>query len=88
VIRTNLTRYAPSEWVTDAFFAVASLVGVKTVAQGAATQCYAAVHPDAAKSPGAYFMNSNVAKSRADADDPALAARLWEVSEEIVAGLP
>ena len=47
-----------------------------------------AVHPAVAGISGAYFADCNVAKARADADDPALARRLWEVSEAIVAGLP
>jgi hypothetical protein len=52
-----------------------------------ATQCYVAVNPGAVKTSGAYFADCNVAAPRADANDPALAAKLWEVSEKIVAGL-
>jgi hypothetical protein len=37
---------------------------------------------------GEYFADSNIKATRADANDPALAAKLWEVSEKIVAGLP
>jgi WW domain-containing oxidoreductase len=36
---------------------------------------------------GAYFANCNVAVPRSDANDPALAAKLWEVSGRIVAEL-
>ena len=46
------------------------------------------MHPAVATTSGAYFADSNVARPRADADDAALAAKLWEVSEKIVAGLP
>ena len=55
--------------------------------QGAATQCYVAANPKAAGVSGEYWADANIAKSRAEADDPALAAKLWEVSEKIVAGL-
>lgn len=88
VIRTNIIRHVPATWLVDLIFGIATLVGLKTVPQGAATQCYAAVHPDAAAISGAYLRDSNVAEPRADANDPALAAKLWEVSEKIVAGLP
>ena len=56
--------------------------------QGAATEVFVAVHPSVATTSGAYFADCNVARPRADADDPALARRLWEVTEKIVAGLP
>ena len=61
---------------------------LKSVPQGAATEVYVAVHPAVATTSGAYFADCNVARPRPDADDPALAAKLWEVSEKIVAGLP
>jgi hypothetical protein len=44
-----------------------------------------AVHPAAAAISGKYWADCNVASSRADGDDPALAKRLWEVSEAIAA---
>ncbi len=86
VIMSNLWRHVPG----IASFAM-GLVGplvLKTAAQGAATQVYVAVHPAVAASSGAYFADCNVARPRADADDPAAARRLWEVTEKIVAGLP
>ena len=70
---------------------VFGLVGplvLKSVPQGAATEVYAAVHPAVAGTTGAYFADCNVARPRPDAEDPALARRLWEVTEKIVAGLP
>jgi len=68
-------------------FAVASPLGLKSIPEGAATQCYLAVNPGAAGVSGEYFSHCNVAKCRADANDPALAKRLWQRTEEIVAAL-
>lgn len=88
VINTNLSRHigipAPVEKVG---FAIANALVLKTIPQGAATECYVAANPAAASISGAYFADSNVKEPRADATDPALAKRLWETSETIVAGL-
>jgi len=86
VIRTNLGRHMNP--VARVVFAAAGPLALKSVPQGAATEVYVAVHPGAAKVSGAYFADCNVAAPRADADDAALAARLWKASEEIVARLP
>lgn len=90
VIRTNLVRQltipAP---ILNAGLGLLTLLAFKTVPQGAATTCYAAAHPGAAALNGEYLVDSNVARPSAPgATDPALAARLWQVSEEIVAKLP
>ena len=55
----------------------------KTIPEGAATSCYVAASPLVEGVSGQYFSDCNIAKPRADADDPALAARLWELSETI-----
>jgi WW domain-containing oxidoreductase len=55
----------------------------KTIPEGAATSCYVAVNPKAANFSGQYFSDCNIAKPRAEADDPVLAARLWQLSEQI-----
>jgi len=86
VIRTNLGRHMSP--VAYALFGMVGPLFLKDAAQGAATQTWAAVHPGAAGVSGAYLADCNVAPCRADADDPALAARLWTVTEEIVARLP
>jgi hypothetical protein len=65
---------------------VAPLV-FKSIAQGAATQCYVATSPKVAGVTGEYFADSNVAESTPISRDPALAARLWEETERIVSGL-
>lgn len=59
----------------------------KTVPEGAATSCYVAANPSAASLNGEYFSDCNIARPRPDANDTALAARLWELSEQIVAGV-
>lgn len=86
VIRTNLGRHMNP--VMNFLFGVVGPLFLKTVEQGAATEVFAATHPSLAQVSGQYFADCNVARSRADGDDAALAKRLWEVSEKIVAGLP
>jgi WW domain-containing oxidoreductase len=85
VIRTNLGRHMGP--LAFAGMALVNPLFLKSIAEGAATQCYVAVHPDAARASGQYFADCNVAKPRRDADDPVLAARLWETSERIAAEL-
>ncbi len=63
-------------------------LALKSVQQGAATEVYAATHPQLANVSGEYLADCNIAKPRADANDPALARKLWEISEQIVAKLP
>ncbi|MBL8032621.1 MAG: SDR family oxidoreductase [Leptospiraceae bacterium] len=82
VIKTNLSRHMPA--VANAAFAAIGPLFLKSVAQGAATQCYVAVHPDVAGISGEYFADVNIAKPRSDADDAVMAKKLWQVSEEIV----
>jgi WW domain-containing oxidoreductase len=86
VIQTNLARHMGM--ASRLLFGIGATLFCKSTAQGAATGCYVAVHPGAAAISGAYFADCNVRQPRADANDPALARRLWEVSETIVAGLP
>ncbi len=90
VIPTKLTRsMGMPPWVESMIFGgVGGALFMKNVGQGAATECYVAVNPKVAGVTGEYFADSNVKAPRADATDPALAAKLWEVSEKIVAGLP
>lgn len=85
VIATNLGRHMPS-LARIVFGAVSPLV-LKSIPQGAATQCFAAVHPAAGALTGEYLADSNVARPRKDADNAEMARRLWEVSEGIAAKL-
>jgi NAD(P)-dependent dehydrogenase (short-subunit alcohol dehydrogenase family) len=84
VIATNLTRNMPG-WARAGFNALGPL-GLKSIPQGAATQCYLATHPQATAN-GEYWKDSNVALSSRLGRDLELAKRLWEASERIVQGL-
>jgi WW domain-containing oxidoreductase len=83
VIGTNLGRHMNP--------AVARVMGLfmralaKTVPQGAATSCLLAASPAVAGVTGRYFADCREAKATATANDDALAERLWQVSEELVA---
>ena len=84
IVATNLGRYMrggkdrdPNEPLRD---------GMKTPAQGAATQVYCAIDPRLDGVSGHYFGDCNPETTKGGyADDPALAKRLWEVSDELVA---
>ncbi len=85
VIHTNLARNMGS--FVDAALALAGPIALKNVAQGAATQVYVATHPGLEGVSGEYFADCNLATPTRAARDEALAARLWEESTRIVAGL-
>ncbi|CAL0312641.1 unnamed protein product [Lupinus luteus] len=53
---------------------------LKNVQQGAATQCYVALHPQVKGINGEYFMDSNKAKPTSLAHDSDLAKKLWDFS--------
>lgn len=88
VINTNLGRNMKLPvFANTILYGIGGALVLKSIPQGAATECFVAVHPLAAKSSGLYFSHCNPAKPRPDAEDPNLARRLWEVSERIVAEL-
>lgn len=87
VIATNLTRHM-NPVLSGLFAGVGPLIFAKSVAQGAATQCYAVAHPDAARFNGEFLADCNLATSSPHGRDDRLAAALWQRTEEIVAGLP
>lgn len=84
VIQTNLQRSTPP--VLRMLMALGDPLFFKSVAEGAATQCFVAVHP-AATQTGQYFADCNVRRPRKAARDPELAERLWETSERIATEL-
>ena len=84
VIATTLGRSLPI-WAQTGLRVLTPLA-LKSPAQGAATQCYVAVHPGM-QSTGRYFIDCNVATPSAHGSDPELAHRLWETTQRIVAGL-
>ena len=73
--RTAILRNSGSNYREDA----------RTPAQGAATPCYAAVHPAMAGVSGAYLRDFTAGEQSAQQQDAAMAARLWAVSRELVA---
>ncbi len=85
VIATNLSRHM--SLAVRVVIPIASALAMKSIPQGAATQCYVATHPSLADVSGEYFADCNIAKPSRQARDAALAERLWEVTEEIVARL-
>lgn len=57
----------------------------RTVQQGAATPCYAAVHPAMAGVSGEFLRDFHPAEQSPLQRDTAMARRLWDVSEELTA---
>lgn len=85
VIATNLVRHMNP--VVRAFVPLASAIAFKTVPQGAATQCYVAVHPAVAGVSGEYFADCNRARSTRASRNVEMGERLWEVTERLAAEL-
>lgn len=88
VIHTNLGRNMKLPSAIGALiYGIGGALVLKSIQEGAATECFVAVHPFAAQTSGSYFSNCNPAKPRADAENPALARKLWDVSEQIAASV-
>lgn len=83
VIHTKLARSMNP--IARGALSVAGPLVLKSVGEGAATQVYLAVHPGVERVAGKYFSDCNVGKTSSRGRDQAMAARLWEVSEKIVA---
>ncbi len=79
VIPTNLARHLPERDydMSNPMF--------KTIPEGTATQCYVATSPDLAGVTGYYYDDCNPAVPNEHMQDDAKAARLWALSEELVA---
>lgn len=81
-VLTELQRHAPGwavtlgRWVGPAF--------MKMPAEGASTTCYLAAHPLVTTVSGHYFIDCNPVSLGGNPEDPAMAARLWDVSAELV----
>jgi WW domain-containing oxidoreductase len=80
LVQTNIFKRSPKwlHWLIP-------VVGLfaKSPATGAATQCYVATAPALAGVTGVYFDNCNPSVPTATAENDALAARLWTVSEDL-----
>ncbi len=58
---------------------------LKSIPEGAATETFALTHPSLAGTKGEYLADCNVAKCSKQGNDSALATKLWETSEQLVA---
>ncbi|MCB9658487.1 MAG: SDR family oxidoreductase [Sandaracinaceae bacterium] len=85
VINTNLGRHM--NLAVRVAYPIAAAIAMKDIPQGSATQCYVATHPSLEGVTGEYFADCNVTKPSRHARNEAMAERLWEVTEGIVAGL-
>jgi NAD(P)-dependent dehydrogenase (short-subunit alcohol dehydrogenase family) len=85
VIVTNLGRHM--NVIARGALGLASAIALKSIPEGAATQCLVTAHPSLAATSGEYFADCNVARSSRHGHDAAMGDRLWAVSEEIVAKL-
>ena len=83
VIHTNLARSMNP--IARVALSIGAPLVLKSVGEGAATQCYVAVHPDVAGVSGTYFADCNESHTSAHGRDDAMAEKLWETSERIVA---
>ena len=63
--------------VREAVGGLSNLLVLKSIPQGAATQCHVATNPTLVAVSGQYFADCKIAKPRADSQDPLLAKRLW-----------
>ncbi len=88
IFQTNLKRSMNVPRVIfDPVISLSNILVLKTIPQGAATQCYVATSPVLAGVSGQYFADCNIARPRADAEDSSLARRLWDASEKIAEAL-
>jgi len=85
VIISGLQRSMPA--FQRVGMAIVAPIAFKSVSEGAATQCYVATRPELEGVSGEYFADCNIAEPSARAKDAALADRLWQESERIVAQL-
>ena len=54
------------------------------MAQGAATTCYVALHPNVRGVSGKYFADCNITEASAQSNDADLARKLWDLSSSLV----
>lgn len=81
VIQTNLGRDGGGLMKLTGLLAKPFM---KTIPQGAATQCYVATHPDLDGVSGEYFSDCAVTRSSALGRDMELAEQLWEETERLL----
>jgi WW domain-containing oxidoreductase len=79
---TNLGKHLPTwqQWAGKYL----GWMFMKTIPEGAATSCYVATSPDLVGVRGFYFADCNVNEGETPYTyDDAMAAKLWQVSEEL-----
>ncbi|XP_030529008.1 short-chain dehydrogenase TIC 32 B, chloroplastic-like [Rhodamnia argentea] len=81
LIMTNLMRHS---FILMKVLKMFTYLLWKNVPQGAATTCYAALHPSLQGVTGKYFLDCNEMKPSALAQDERLAKKLWDFSNELV----
>jgi len=81
VIHTNLTRSMNP--IARVAMSIGAPLVLKSAGEGAATQCYLAVHPSIEGVSGKYFADCNESRSSSHGRDEAMAEKLWEASEKI-----
>lgn len=84
VIATELSRNMNP--VAGVAMKLAAPLILKSIPEGAATQCFVATHPQMEGVRGKYFGDCNEWCPNHHGRDQGLAQRLWEVSERIVSG--
>ncbi|TXG70943.1 hypothetical protein EZV62_005878 [Acer yangbiense] len=82
-IATNIMRH--SRLLTTLNKVLGKVLGgfTKTLAQGASTTCYVALHPQLQGVTGEYFEDCNVSKPNAQARDTEMAKKLWDLSMDL-----
>jgi WW domain-containing oxidoreductase len=83
VIHTNLARSMNP--IARVALSIGAPLVLKSVGEGAATQCYVAVHPSVEGVSGKYFADCNESHTSSHGRDDAMAEKLWETSERIAA---
>lgn len=81
-VMTDLQRHAPQWMIT-----LGNILGpafMKMPAEGASTICYLAAHPTLADVSGHYFIDCSPVALGGSSEDLAMAAKLWDVSTELV----
>jgi NAD(P)-dependent dehydrogenase (short-subunit alcohol dehydrogenase family) len=79
VIQTNLGRHMNP--LIGMAFGIFGFWALKNVAQGAATTCYVAVHPDNEKVTGKYFSDCSQSRPLAISQSEELGKELWNFSD-------
>ncbi len=80
LIPTEISR---GSRLTRALFALATPF-TKSVAQGAATSVYCATAPEVEDHAGGYFLDCAPTQPSREAQDPAVARRLWDATRELI----